>query len=184
MNKYGEILEDGSMKFVRVLPGGIERAWVWLTQGERRKEWLCGGGDITHAGQTVRFEFQHQNLTPHDETFPEKYKALEKGVAYDVEIKICDAPRHLVMVWPGEDGNIAEIEIRLSEEADGVRFELVQRGAASAEHFLGALGGWHAHLDIMVDKLSGDTPKPFWATHEALVEDYRERAGDYLATLR
>lgn len=178
-NNYGEILEDGSMKFVRLLPGGIERAWSWLTEGEKRKEWLGGGGDITHAGQTVKFEFQHQNLTPHDEVYPDKYKEMENGVAYDVEIKKCDAPHHLVMVW--RDGQDSEIDIRLSEEDGNVRLELIQRGDASVEHFLGALGGWHAHLDIMVDKLSGNTPKPFWATHEALVEDYRERTKDHLA---
>ncbi len=183
-NNYGEILEDGSMKFVRMLPGGIERAWAWLAEGERRKEWLGGGGDITHAGQTVKFEFQHQNLTPHNETYPDKYKEMENGVAYDVEIKKCDAPHHLVMVWPGEGGNVAEIEITLREEGGAVRLELIQRGDASAEHFLGALGGWHAHLDIMVDKLSGETPKPFWATHEALVEEYRERVKAHLATMK
>ena len=181
-NNYGEILEDGSMKFVRLLPGGIERAWAWLTEGEKRKEWLGGGGDITHAGQTVKFEFQHRNLTPHDETYPEKYKAMESGVSYDVDVKVCDAPRHLVMIW--RDGQDSEIDIRLSEEGGKVRLELIQRGGVSAEHFLGALGGWHAHLDIMVDKLSGEPPKPFWATHEALVEDYRERAKDHLATLK
>ena len=182
MNKYGEILEDGSMKFVRVFPASIERVWAWLTKAEKRKEWLSGGGDITHAGQTVKFEFQHQNITPHDETYPEKYKEMEKGVSYDVDIKTCDAPHHLVMVW--RDGNDSEIEIRLSEDGDKTRLELIQRGDVSAEHFLGALGGWHAHLDIMLDKLSGAAPKPFWKTHEALVEEYRERLKIHLSALK
>ena len=181
MNKYGEILEDGSMKFVRMLPAPIEKVWAWITVGEKRGSWLGGGGDIAHAGQTVTFEFQHQNLTPHDETYPEKYKSIEGGIAYDVYIKTCDAPRHLVMVW--RDGNDSEIDIRLSEEAGKVRLELIQRGDASADQFLGALGGWHAHLDIMADKLSGDTPQPFWKTHEALVDEYADRCADHLATL-
>jgi uncharacterized protein YndB with AHSA1/START domain len=181
MNKYGEVLEDGSMKFVRLMPAPIERVWSWLVDGEKRARWLGGGSDISHAGQTVRFEFQHQNLTPHDEAYPEKYKAMEQGVAYDVDIKTCDAPTRLVMVW--RDGQDSEIDIRLSEEGGETRLELVQRGGVSAEQFLGALGGWHAHLDIMVDKLGGETPKPFWKTHEALVEEYRDRAKEHLATM-
>lgn len=182
MNKYGEILEDGSMKFVRMLPAPIENVWAWLTIGEKRESWLGGGGDISQAGQTVRFEFQHQNLTPHNEAYPEKYKSMEAGVAYDVEIKTCDAPHHLVMVW--RDGNYSEIDIRLSEQAGKVRLELIQRGDTSAEHFLGALGGWHAHLDIMAAKLNSQTPKPFWNTHEALVEEYAVRCANHLATLK
>ena len=183
MNKYGEILEDGSMKFVRLMPAPIEEVWSWIVEGEKRARWLGGGGDMTHAGQTVRFDFRHENLTPHDETIPEKYKEMENGVSYDVEVTSCEAPRRLVMVWPG-DGETVEIDIRLSEESGKTRLELIQRGDKSADHFLGALGGWHAHLDIMAAKLAGETPEPFWTTHEMLVGQYKERAKDRLKELK
>ena len=182
MNKYGEILEDGSMKFVRLLPGGIERAWSWVVDADKRAQWLCGGDDITAAGRTIKFDFRHEHLTPHDETVPEKYKEMENGAAYDVDVVKYEPPRLLVLSWPAE-GVVSEIEFRLSEENGKVRLELIQREHGSPDQMIGALGGWHAHLDIMVDKLSSQTPKPFWATHEALVEDYRERFRAYLATL-
>ncbi len=183
MNKYGEVLEDGSMRFVRLLPGSVEAAWRWLTDGSKRAEWLCGGGDITSVGQTVRFDFRHENLTPHNEATPDRYKDMENGVSYDVEIKRCDPPHHLVMVWPGDGGAIAEIDIRLTEDAGKVRLELIQRGDASVDAFVGAIAGWHAHLDIMADKMEKAMPKPFWAAHETLVGEYKERCKAHLATL-
>lgn len=182
MNKYGEVLEDGSMKFMREFSAPIDNVWSWLADGDKRGRWLGGGGDIIHAGQTVKFEFQHQNLTPHDEAYPEKYKAMENGIAYDVDIKTCDAPHHLVMVW--RDGNDSEIDIRLSEEGGKTKLVLIQRGDATRDHFTGALAGWHAHLDIMADKLAGEAPKPFWSTHEALTGEYEVLFKDHLATLK
>ncbi len=183
MNKYGEILEDGSMKFVRFLPGGIERAWSWVTEADKRAQWLCGGGDITAAGQTIKFDFRHKDLTPHDETIPDQYKEMENGAVFDIDVVKCEPPRLLVVSWPAE-GVVSEVEFRFSEENGKVRLELIQRDHGSPDQMIGALGGWHTHLDIMVDKLNGETPKPFWKTHTALVEDYSERFKSHLATLK
>ncbi|MEO1137558.1 MAG: ATPase, partial [Pseudomonadota bacterium] len=72
MNNYGEVFEDGSVRFVRLLPGPTERVWSWIVEGEKRGQWLCGGGDIRKAGETIKFEFHHEDLTPHDEAIPEK----------------------------------------------------------------------------------------------------------------
>ena len=183
MNKYGEVREDGTLKFVRMLPGPIERAWSWLAVGEKRAQWLCGGGDARRAGETIRFEFHHENLTPHDETIPDKYKEMAQGVSYDVEITACEPPNRLVVWWTSPEGD-NEIEFRLSEADGKVKLELFQRGEIPAEHVLGSCAGWHTHLDIMADKLSGATPKPFWPTHEALFREYADRLKDFLATLK
>ncbi len=175
-NRYGEILEDGSMRFVRDFPGPIERAWSWIADADKRVQWFCGGDDITAAGQTIKFDFRHENLTPHDEIIPEKYKELENGVAYDIDVVKCDPPRLLIVSWPAE-GVVSEVEFRLSEANGVVRLELIQRGHGSFDQMIGDLAGWHAHLDIMVDKLVDEAPKPFWSTHETLENEYRKRQG-------
>lgn len=36
-------------------------------------------------------------------------------------------------------------------------------------------GGWHTHLGILVDRLNGRTPAPFWATHARLKAEYARR---------
>jgi len=183
MNKYGEMLEDGTLKFVRVLPGPIDRIWAWITDGEKRAEWLAGGGDITHAGQTVRFDFQHDRLTPHDETYPDKYKEMAAGVSYDVEVRVCEAPYRLVLFWPSEKWRASDIEFRLSEEGKDVKLQLFQRGDVKAEELIGSSAGWHVHLGIMAAKLSGEAPAPFWSAHEAFCREYAERFKDELAKL-
>ncbi|WDI32442.1 SRPBCC family protein [Hyphococcus flavus] len=183
MNKYGEVLEDGSLYFVRELPGDIERAWAWIAEGEKRAQWLCGGGDVQRAGETIKFEFQHKNLTPHEETIPEKYKEMDNGVSFDVDVTACEPPHRLVIWWPSPEGS-NEIEFRLSEQNGKVKLELIQRGEIPAEHFLGSCAGWHTHLDIMADKMSGETPKPFWSTHEAFFQEYKARIKDHLASLK
>ena len=183
MNKYGEVLEDGSLYFVRELPGSLQQAWAWIAEGEKRARWLCGGGNASRAGETIKFAFHHKVLTPHDETIPDKYKEMENGVSYDVEVTRCEPPHLLVLWWPSPEGS-NEIEFRLSEVNGKVKLELIQRGEIPAEHLLGSCAGWHTHLDIMESKMSGERPKPFWKTHETLVDEYRVRLEDHLATLK
>ena len=43
MNEYGELLDESAVKFERLLPGPIERVWSYLTEGDKRARWLCGG---------------------------------------------------------------------------------------------------------------------------------------------
>ncbi|MEM9015159.1 MAG: SRPBCC family protein [Pseudomonadota bacterium] len=182
MNKYGEILEDGALYFVRELPGDIDRAWAWIVEADKRARWLCGGGDVRRAGETIKFAFRHKDLTPHEDVIPEKYKDMEDGVTFDVEVTAFEPPRRLVIWWPSPEGD-NEIEFRLSETGGLVKLELFQRGDIPAEHLLGSCAGWHTHLDIMAAKRDGETPPPMWATHEALFEEYRVRLKDVLARL-
>lgn len=183
MDNYGEVLEDGTLKFVRMLPGPVERVWSWLVEGEKRAQWLSGGGDAEYAGQTIKFEFFHQDLTPHDETPPEKYREMEAGVSYDVKVLVFEPPHRLTIYWPGNEGRANDIEFRLSEDGDKVRLELFQRGEVTAEELNSSASGWHVHLDLMADKLGGETPAPFWESHEAFFEEYKVRLKDALAKL-
>ena len=36
MNDYGELLDENTVRFERLLPGPIERVWSYLTEGEKR----------------------------------------------------------------------------------------------------------------------------------------------------
>lgn len=183
MNKYGEILEDGSMQFVRMLPGPIERAWSWLAEGDKRAQWLCDGGDIDAAGKSIAFDFRHDDLTPHEEQPPDKYAEMENGVSFNVAVTVCEPPHRAVIEWPGARGVPSTVEFLFAAENGMVKLTITQHGDINAEEFVGALSGWHTHLDIMVDKLSGETPQPFWSKHLTLVEEYGVRAKDHLATL-
>ena len=92
MNEYGEVLEDGTLRFVRMLPGPIERVWAWLTEPDKRAQWFAGGETATTAGGKVEFHFNPQNLTPHNETYPEKYKEMENGVEMEGTVLAYEPP--------------------------------------------------------------------------------------------
>jgi hypothetical protein len=61
-----------------------------------------------------------------------------------------------------------------------VRLERLLPGASDGD-VIDAATGWHAHVDILEDRVSGRTPRLFWATHERLEEDYRRRLPPQLA---
>ena len=182
MNKYGEILENGDLKFERLLPGPIERVWSWIADGDKRAKWLCGGGDA-HSEGSISFDFKHQNLTPHDDPFPDKYKEMETGISFEIVVTKVDPPHHMVWYWPTDFGANSEIEITLKEEGDQVRLILIQRGYDTVEDLTGSSGGWHTHLDIMVDKLNRKRPEAFWDKHERLAQEYAIRFADVIKTL-
>ncbi|NNE58048.1 MAG: SRPBCC family protein [Hellea sp.] len=174
---YGKLLEDGSLKFERLLPGPISRVWDWFASGEERARWLCGGGTAAKAGQTIKFDFLHSKLTPHDEAYPEAYEEMESGVSFDVEIMTCDSPSHLVWFWPSPDSSDVIVDVRLREDGDQVRLILIQRGEVTPDHLISTSAGWHVHLDIMAAKMNSDVPWPFWTAHEEKVLEYKKRFG-------
>ena len=40
MSRYGERIDDTTVRFERLLPGPIERVWEYLTDGDKRATWL------------------------------------------------------------------------------------------------------------------------------------------------
>ena len=48
-------------------------------------------------------------------------------------------------------------------------------GDAFKSLMLGVSAGWHAHLDILVDRVSGREPGPFWSTWSRLRAEYADR---------
>lgn len=179
MTEYGDYGEDKVLRFTRLFPGPIDRVWAYLTDAAKRAEWLCGGDDITAAGATIKFDFHHKNLTPHDDPYPEQYKEMEGGVCFDVNVVVFEPPHLLKIHWPGaEGGDDSVVVFRLSECEGGVRLDLEQTRIPSADDLYGAAAGWHTHFAIMTVKLSANTPDAFWPMHERLTEDYRARFAD------
>ena len=43
MENYGEMLDDTTIRFERMLPGPIERVWEYITESDKRAKWLCAG---------------------------------------------------------------------------------------------------------------------------------------------
>lgn len=171
-------LADGAIRFERRFPGTIEQIWEWFALGEKRKLWLAGGGDCVQAGEKVELVFDHNTLTRHDETFPDRYTSMQNGVSFDITVLECDAPNRLVWFWPAEDGNDVEVEFTLCQDRDEVLVTLVQRGEISFDSLISSAAGWHTHLGILTAKLDGTEPMAFWPAHERYVTHYEAALAD------
>ena len=54
---------------------------------------------------------------------------------------------------------------------------LTHRRLPDRKEMLSVAGGWHAHLGILEDVLTGREPRGFWSTHAKLVKEYEKRLG-------
>lgn len=177
MSDYGELIDETTVRFVRLLPGPIERIWDYITVGEKRKRWLCGGETATKPGGRVTMEFHNATLSSQpDDDPPEKYAGMSDPMTFGGTVTEYEPPKRLSHTWDFENDH-SEVTYELETVGEQVRLTLTHRKIGSAEEMASACGGWHTHLDILVDVLEGDEPRAFWKTHTPLEAHYREQLG-------
>lgn len=179
MNDYGELLDERTVRFERLLPGPIERVWRYLTESDKRALWLCGGDVETAVGGHVDMHFHNISLSESsdgDISRPEKYRDMPLRMSFTGEVTRCEPPHLLQHTWEFEDEN-SEVCYELSEEGDHVRLVLTHRRLDTKDVVLSVSGGWHTHLNILVDVLNGDTPRPFYKMQARFEAEYAKRLG-------
>ena len=175
MSRYGERIDDTTVRFERLLPGPIERVWEYLTDGNKRAKWLCGGETELRIGGKITLRFHNASLSPQpDIEPPEKYADLPETMSFSGTVTRCEPPKLLAHTWDFEDEH-SEVCYELEEAGDRVRLVLTHRKLATRDEIVSASGGWHTHLDILEDVLSGREPKAFWKTHTPLEAEYERR---------
>lgn len=173
--RYGTVTEPAAIRFERIVRGPVERVWAYLTESERRGRWLASGHMEPAVGGSVELVFRHANLTPHDETPPARYADLGDGARFTGRVTVWDPPHRLAYTWAESWGDESEVTFELTPRKDGrVLLVLVHRRIPEA-HMTSVAAGWHTHLAILVHKLEGAEPPPFWSTHERLESVYGER---------
>ncbi len=163
---FGEVLDASTIRFVRDLPGPIERVWDYLTKAELTATWLYGN----EIPQTVGEEFGSSWEGEGD----------EPGGAIRFRVRVYDPPRVLEYDWvdvPSPSGTITDSYVRFELEpvGDRVRLTLTQR-ALPAHAFQSVAAGWHAHLDVLRATLRGEDAPELNARYEA-VQPYYAVAG-------
>ena len=63
----------------------------------------------------------------------------------------------------------------LERKGGEVLLTVTHRRLSGRDGMLGVSAGWHAHLDILVDRMAGREPGPFWSTWSRLRAEYAER---------
>ena len=165
---YGELIEPATLKIERLLPGPIERIWAYLTDSDLRRQWLAAGQMEMKAGAPFEFVWRNDELTSPPGQRPPGFSEEHRMKSRIVE---CDPPRKLVITW----GSSGDVSFELEPRGDRVLLTLIHRRLPDRGTMLLVGPGWHMHLDVLVARMSGKEPEPFWDGWSRLQKDYDRR---------
>jgi uncharacterized protein YndB with AHSA1/START domain len=165
---YGTLIEPTTLKMQRLLPGPIERIWSWLVESDKRRKWLAAGEMELKVGAPFEFVWRNDELTNPPGTRPDGFSAEHKMQSRITEL---DPPRRIAFTWDGS----GDVSIALAEQGGDVLLTLIHRRLPNRKTMLGVSAGWHAHLDLLVARMRGEEPAPFWDGMMQLRGDYDRR---------
>ena len=164
-----------TLRFERLLSGSRDRIWTWLTDSEKRGQWLASGVMPATAGNAFTLRFDHASLSPNKAPAPERFKPYEGGIDSRHILTLFEPPHRFAMSWGGGEEPESEVSFELVEEGDHVRLILIHSGLQKGEEMLGTAGGWHTHLAILENRLADITPPSFWTLFAGIEADYKWR---------
>ena len=171
MNRPVTLIEPGTVKLERLLPGPVERVWAYITESDKRAQWLAAGHFDLRVGGKVRLEFDNARL-PNDPDIPPEDVRRGKGV-FEGTITRLEPLRLLAHTWEWE-GEATEVSYELVPRGADVLLVIVHRRLESRDAQVSVMGGWDVHTGILEDVLKGVEPRPFWKTHTARVQEYAQ----------
>lgn len=172
---YGEVLESGTIRFVRRLPGPVDRIWAYLTESDKRATWFAGGDIELRTGGKAKLLFKHSLITK--EVPPDAYREMnENGIEGSETVLRCEPPRLLVISWSEPGAPPSEVTFELSTEGDHVVLVLTHRRIGNVASMANFGSGWHLHLDQLERVLEGRAKGLFWSRLDGLQADYARRA--------
>lgn len=172
MNTYARKIEGEAIQFRRKLNADINEVWKYLTESEKRGEWLASGEMDLKPDGDVTLKFQHSNLSKENDPYPDRFKKYENGETYHGKILQCEPPALLSYTWGGD----SEVTFELEEDGGDTILTLTHRKLGEdPDMILGVAGGWHTHLHILGDKLNDREPEAFWKNYLKNEEEYRKR---------
>jgi uncharacterized protein YndB with AHSA1/START domain len=175
MSHYGERIDESTVRFERLLPGPIERVLEYLTDSDKRGTWLAAGNTELRVGGKVELRFHNASLSKQpDVDPPQKYRDLPETMSFGGTVTRCEPKTLLAHTWDFEN-EYSEVCYELEEVGEQVRLVLTHRRLTSYDEIISVSGGWHTHLDILEDVLSGREPQAFWKTHTPLEAEYERR---------
>jgi uncharacterized protein YndB with AHSA1/START domain len=169
MNHPVTVVEPGTVKLERLLPGPLERVWAYITEPDKRARWLAGGEFELRVGAKIRLEFDNNSLTA-DKNPPPKYKGSAKK-GFDGVITRLEPMRLLAHTWSWESGD-TEVTYELKPRGKDVLLTIVHSRVQGRDATMSVMAGWDVHSGILADILNGAEPRPLWKTHTRLEQEY------------
>jgi uncharacterized protein YndB with AHSA1/START domain len=165
---YGVLTENDTLTLQRLLPGPIERLWAYLTESDLRRQWLAAGDMDLTLGSSVELVWRNDELTDPPGQRPEGASAENR---MEVSITELDPPRRLAITW----GNTGGVSFTLEPDGSDVMLTVVHSRLLDRSTMLNVGAGWHMHLDILLARMTGGTPAPFWDGWAQLKSEYDAR---------
>jgi uncharacterized protein YndB with AHSA1/START domain len=165
---YGALTEPATLTIQRLLPGPIERVWAYLTESDLRSQWLAAGEMEMKVGAPVELVWHNDELTnppgQRPPGFPDEHRM-------QCRITELDPPRKLAITW----GSTGGVSFELEPKGNEVLLTVIHRRVTDRATLLNVSGGWHMHLDILVARMTGKEPAPFWDGWSRLKQEYERR---------
>ena len=168
LDAYGVLTEPATLTIQRLLPGPIERVWAYLTESDLRRQWLAAGEMEMKVGAPVELVWRNDELTnppgQRPPGFPDEHRMQSR-------ITELDPPRKLAITW----GSTGGVSFELEPKGNDVLLTVIHRRVTDRATLLNVSGGWHMHLDILVARMTGKEPAPFWDGWSRLKKEYEQR---------
>jgi uncharacterized protein YndB with AHSA1/START domain len=164
---YG-VIEDSTLTIQRLLPGPIERVWSYLTESDLRRQWMASGDMELKVGAPFELTWRNDELTDPPGKKPDGFG---REHSMKSEITECDPPHRLSFTW----GSTGGVTFALEPRGSRVLLTVIHR-RLSREVMAMVGPGWHAHLDVLVARISGEqVVGPFWDRWVSLKKEYERR---------
>lgn len=161
---------EGRLVFRRQFTQAPDLVWPYLVEHEFRKKWLCGGDVAPEPGGRIEFKFDPEDF---GNPRPDHVSDTAYTADFNGEVVAYDPPRKLSFTWPsGEGFEDTLITFELSAKNGGTEFIVTHERIGRRSDLLGSAAGWHAHLDMLEDHLSGERSHNFFTRHEELEAFY------------
>jgi uncharacterized protein YndB with AHSA1/START domain len=165
---YGELIEPATLKMQRLLPGPIERVWAFLTESELRRKWLAAGEMEMKVGASFELVWRNDELTDPPGQRPPGFATERRMQSRITEL---DPLHKLAFAWEGS----GDVSFELEPKGKEVLLTVIHRRLPNRGNLLGVGAGWHAHLDVLVARVTGKDPEPYWDGLTRLRKEYDQR---------
>ena len=163
---YGELIEPTTLRIQRLLPGPIERIWAYLTDSDLRSKWLAAGAMEMKVGAPVELVWRNEELNDPPSRRPAGFPEEQRMQSRITEL---DPLRKISFTW----NNSGDVTFELEPRGERVLLTVIHRRLPDRATMLKVGPGWHAHLDVLVARASGQEPlQPFWDRWLSLQKDY------------
>ncbi len=168
LDAYGTLTEPATLTIQRLLPGPIERVWSYLTESNLRRQWLASGDMEMKVGSTFELVWRNDELTSPPGKKPPGFEEDHRMTCRITELH---PPRKLAITW----GSTGGVSFTLEPQGREVLLTLVHHRVPDRSVLLNVSAGWHAHLDILVARVTDEEPEPFWDGWSRLKAEYERR---------